>query len=61
MKYYLDDIDFIWAEQDGKIYSYNYKNKTFELTDERIDIMKWHEFPENELEEAIKIQEHLFK
>lgn len=59
--YYLDGNDFVYCEMDGKLYAYNYVKKTFTLTDDVVDPMTFHSFPESELEESIKISEHLFK
>ncbi len=59
-KYYLSDNDFVYCEEDGKLYAYHYVKKTFVPTDKTVDPMKFHEFPESELEESIKICEHLF-
>ena len=61
MHYYIDDSDYVWAEKDNRIYSYDYKKKMFILTGDVIDPMKWHEFPESELEEKIRINKHLFE
>lgn len=60
-KYYLKDNDFVFCEKDGKLYAYNYVDKTFNLTNEVVDPMTFHEFPESELEKNIKLNEYLFK
>lgn len=60
-KYYLDNDDYVFCEQDGKVYIYNYPKKSFVLTDMVVDPMTFHEFPEKELEKNIKLNEHLFK
>lgn len=60
-KYYIDENDWVYCESDGKLYAYNYVEKTFVLTDKIVDIMTFHEFPESELKENIKINEHFFK
>lgn len=60
-KYYIDDEDWVYCEVDGKLYEYNYAEKTFILTNKSADPMTFHEFPESELEENIKINEHFFK
>ena len=52
--YYIDDIDTIFADINGKIHIYNYVKKDFVLCNIGIDIMKWHEFPASELEKIIK-------
>lgn len=59
--YYTDENDWVYCEFDGKLYEYNYSEKDFILTDKSVDLMTFHEFPEKELEENIKINEHLFK
>lgn len=59
--YYVDDSDWVYCEYDGKLYSYNYVEKTFILTDTPKDGMAFHEFPAKELEKYIKLNEHLFK
>lgn len=54
-KYYLDDIDSIFCvDSDDKVYIYNYEKESFVLTSFGVDIMNWHEFPENKLDEYIK-------
>ena len=60
-KYYVDDNDWVYCESDGKLYEYNYAEKNFVLTNLSVDPMTFHEFTESELEEYIKINEHLFK
>ena len=60
-KYYADDNDWVYCESDGRLYEYNYAEKNFVLTNLSVDPMTFHEFPESELEEYIKINEHLFK
>lgn len=59
-KYYLSDNDFIYCEEENKQYEYHYIKKTFVPTDTIIDPIKFHKFPESELEESLKIREHLF-
>lgn len=54
-KYYLDEIDSIFCvDSDDKVYIYNYEKKSFILAPFSVDLMNWHEFPENKLEEYIK-------
>ena len=54
-KYYLDDIDSIFCvDSDGKVYIYNYEKQGFVLTSFAVDIMNWHEFSEDKLDEYIK-------
>lgn len=59
--YYVDDSDWVYCEYEGKLYAYNYVEKTFVLTDIPIDDMTFHEFPEKDLEKYIKLNEYLFK
>ena len=60
-KYYTDENDWVYCESDGKLYEYNYAEKNFVLTNKTIDLLNFHEFPESELNENIKINEHFFK
>lgn len=60
-KYYTDENDWVYCEVDGKLYEYNYAEKNFVLTNKAIDLLNFHEFPESELNENIKINEHFFK
>ena len=46
----------LFIEKDGKLYAYNYVDKTFNLTNEVVDPMTFHEFPESELEKNIKLK-----
>ena len=43
-RYYIDDSDFVFAEENRQIYIYNYVKKDFVPVDETIDPMKCHEF-----------------
>ncbi|MBR1640298.1 MAG: hypothetical protein IJ688_13015 [Treponema sp.] len=52
--YYIDDIDSIFADINGKIHIYNYIKKGFIPCNIGLDIMKWHELPASELEKIIK-------
>ncbi len=50
-KYYITDSDFVYAEENEKIYIYNYTEKNFVPVDNvTIDPIKWHEFDESELD-----------
>ena len=60
MKYYADKNDFIYCEDKGKVYAYNYVNKAFTLTDTPVDLMDWHEFPESDLEKNINNNKQFF-
>ncbi len=60
MTYYVDENDFIFCEDKGKVYSYNYLSKSFVLTDKTVDLMNWHKFPESDLEKNIANSKHLF-
>ena len=51
--YYIDESDFVWAVHHGKVYLYNYETNSFIPSKQGIDIMKWHEFPESEIETRI--------
>lgn len=58
--YYLDENDFVWVENDKRVYRYNYKTGGLIPTDKSVDLMKWHEFPESELPDMIKLKQNLF-
>ena len=58
--YYLSDNDFVYCEEEGSVYIWNYIKKGFILTDTVIDPMTFHEFPEKELEENIQLNQHLY-
>ena len=58
--YYLDENDFVWVENDKRVYRYNYKTGGPIPTDKSVDLMKWHEFPESELPDMIKLKQNLF-
>ena len=58
--YYLSDSDFVYCEDEDKVYIWNYAKKAFVLTDTVIDPMTFHEFPEKELKENIQINQHLY-
>jgi len=52
--YYLDDDDeTIWAVIDGKTHIFNYQEMKFIPVNRGIDLMKWHEFPETELQKRL--------
>ena len=51
--YYIDESDFVWSVHHGKVYLYNYETNSFIPSKQGIDIMKWHEFPESEIETRI--------
>ncbi len=59
--YYTDDIDCVFADIDGKIHIYNIVKKDFVPCNIGLDVMKWHEFPANRLQEMIRITENNFK
>ena len=59
-RYYVDDSDFVWAVNQGKVFSYNYVEDRFIPSNKGIDLMKWHEFPECELPDMIKLKQNLF-
>ncbi len=59
-RYYINDSDFVFAEENGQIYIYNYVKKDFVPVDKTIDPMKWHEFKESELDFMIKQNSSLF-
>lgn len=58
--YYISDNDSIFADINGQMHIYNYVERGFVSCDNRLDIMKWHEFPASELEEIIKETEKKF-
>lgn len=59
-KYYINNSDFIFCEENGIFYNYNYVNKEFVPCKIIIDPMNFHEFNESELEEMIKLNEYLY-
>ena len=51
-RYYVDDSDFVWAVNQGQVFLYNYEDDRFIPSNKGIDLMKWHEISEKELEKA---------
>ena len=60
MRYYADENDFIYCEDKGKVYAYDYKKKAFILTDTLVNLVDWHEFPEGDLEKNINNNKQFF-
>ncbi len=60
-RYYIDDSDFVWAVNQGKVFSYNYVEDRFIPSNTGIDLMKWHKISENELQKVIEEKKWMFK
>ena len=60
-RYYVDDSDFVWAVNQGKVFLYNYVEDRFIPSNKGIGLMKWHEISEKELEKAINEKKWMFK
>lgn len=60
-RYYVDDSDFVWAVNQGQVFLYNYEDDRFIPSDRGIDLMKWHEISEEELQKAIDQKKWMFK
>lgn len=60
MKYYVDENDFIFCENRGKVYSYDYVKNSFVLADKNVNLIKWHEISKSDVEKNVENNKYLF-